>query len=200
MTDLLQGRHYLLYAVLVLLVSGCAATVPRPELTDDRADRMVFLVDHGRHSSLVLSRSDDSLVRYAYGEWAWYAEGRSGFWRAFPTLFTPTRSTLGRREWTGTASEAAIRQQIRVEIRAIHSFLAWGHRVDALDRRLRLHFERSSDQALYHERFDLEFVPSVRPYTLLHNSNHVVAEWLGELGIVVRGNPVFGRWRVEPGP
>lgn len=200
LTPLLRGGSRTLCAGLILLLCGCAGTVTRPDPNGEPGDRQVFLLDHGRHSSLVLSRTDGSLVRYAYGEWLWYAEGRSGFWRALPTLFTPTRSTLGRRQWEGSANEAAIRSRVRVEIRSVHPLLASGHRVDALDRRLQVHFDRHAEQPLYNARFDLEFVPGYRPYTLWHNSNHVVADWLAELGLDVRGNPVFGKWQVRPEP
>jgi len=82
-------------------------------------------------------------------------------------------------------------------IRAIHRLAAAADRIDQLDRRLQHGFERLRGQSYYNAAYDLEFVPGQRPYTLFANSNHVVANWLGELGIEVHGNPVFGSWHVE---
>lgn len=179
-----------------LLLAGCAGVVTRtaPETAETRP---VFLLDHGRHATLVLTRADQSLVRYAHGDWRWYAEDRTGPLRAFSALLVPSRSAIGRRTLPPAADEHFLRRQIPVHIEAIHTFAAPASRIDALDRRLDALFEVGVEERLFNARFDLEFVPGPRPYTLFDNSNHVVAGWLEELDIGVRGNPVFGRWRVE---
>jgi len=180
----------------VLLLSACAGVVTRPEPEPVIDSRPVMLLDHGRHSSLVLTRADRSMVRYLYGDWRWYAERDTGFVRAFPTLFVPTRSALGRRELAGPATEDNLRRQIPVHVQAVHAFAVAGRRIDRLDQRLDAHFADHSEKSLFNAYYDLEFVPGPEPYTLFDNSNHVVADWLAELGIEVRGNPIFGRWRV----
>lgn len=181
----------------LLLLCGCAGVVTQPAVDPTVEIRPVFLLDHGRHSSLVLTRADNSLVRYAHGDWVWYAEDRTGPLRAFSTLLMPTESAIGRREMNPVRNEIDLRRQIRVGIEAIHSLSAPAARIDALDQSLSEWFEQQSDQALFNERFDLEFVPGRRPYTVFDNSNHVVAEWLSALHIPVRGNPIFGTWRLE---
>ena len=100
---------------------------------------------------------------------------------------------------TGPATSASIRRQVRREIQGLHRLTASGARIDRLDRRLQQSFERLREQAHYNAALDVEFVPGERPYTLFGNSNHVVAEWLEALGIRVRGNPVFGGWRIAGG-
>ncbi len=194
-----RGRPYA-YALLLLslmLLSGCVGVVTRP-VADPPADtRPVFLLDHGRHASLVLTRPDDSLVRYAHGDWTWYAEDRTGFWRAFPTLFVPTRSAVGRRDLTPIANEQQLRRQIPVEIQQLHRLSAPAEKIDTLDARLSALFDEADEPAFFNARFGLEFVTGPRPYTLFDNSNHVVAEWLEALGIDVRGNPIFGHWRLD---
>lgn len=193
----LSNWAFALVLFSLLLLSGCAGVVTRPMPDPAAPTRPVFLLDHGRHASLVLTRADYSLVRYAHGDWTWYAEDRSGPVRAVSALFVPSRSAIGRRELAPIMDEDGLRRQIRVEIRTIHHLTAAAEKIDALDMRLTALFEAGAQERLFNHRFDLEFVPGPRPYTLFDNSNHVVAEWLEALGIRVRGNPVFGHWRLE---
>mgnify|MGYP006987897890 FL=1 len=180
-----------------LALAGCGGTVMHPDLETANGVRPVFLLEHGRHSSLVLTRTDGSMVRYVYGDWRWYAEGETGIRRAVPTLFAATGSALGRQALAAPARETSIRRQVPMAIRNIHRLPAPAERIDGLDHRLQRDFERLQGQSHYNAAYDLEFVPGQRPYTLFANSNHVVADWLRELGIEVRGNPVFGSWQVE---
>jgi len=43
----------------------------------------------------------------------------------------------------------------------------------------------------------MDFVPHPHNYTYFHNSNHVTAGWLRELGCDVRGPAVDSRWEVK---
>lgn len=186
-------------ALMGLVLAGCGGTVmaPNPDAAQDT--RPVFLLDHGRHANLVLTRADGTLVRYLYGDWRWYAQGDTAFLRTVPTLFAATPSALGRQVLAGPATAASIRRQVRREIQGLHRLTAPGARIDRLDRRLQDYFAQMRAQAHYNAALDVEFVPGQRPYTLFDNSNHVVAQWLEELGIKVRGNPVFGGWRIAAG-
>lgn len=185
---------------ILVLATGCAGTVTRPDPAEVEDSRPVFLIDHGRHSSLVLTRHDHTPVRYVYGDWRWYARMGGGPLQIFPTLFIRTQGALGRRELEAPAEAEAIRGRIRVEIRQIHHLPAPARRVDRLIEALDRRFDQARDTRIYNEAFDLEFVHDPKPYTLTDNSNHVVARWLEELGIDVSGDPVFGRWRVEQAP
>lgn len=187
----------ILLSLSLVLLSACAGTITKTVPAAASETRPVVLLDHGRHASLVLTRADQNLVRYLYGDWRWYAENDTGPLRAIPTLFARTPSALGRREMSGPASSEALRRQVPVHIDQIHWLSADAARIDALDRRLSTYFEGRLDERLFNPVYELEFVPGPRPYTLFDNSNHIIAEWLEELGIEVRGNPIFGRWRVE---
>lgn len=183
-------------ALAVVVLAACGGTIGagRDVAPDTRP---VFLLDHGRHSTLVLSRADGTLVRYLYGDWRWYAEGDTGVLHAVPTLFARTPSALGRQVLMGPATDAAIRDQVRMRIQTLHRLSASAERIDRLDRRLAQTFDARRAQAYYNAGYAVEFVPGQRPYTLFDNSNHVVAGWLRELGLDVHGNPVFGSWRVR---
>lgn len=56
----------------VVSLAGCVAHVQPPRV--ERGAQKVFLVDHGRHPSLVLPHGEGRAVRYAYGDWKWFAE------------------------------------------------------------------------------------------------------------------------------
>lgn len=186
-------------ALMGLVLAGCGGTVMAPSPDAAQDTRPVFLLDHGRHANLVLTRADGTLVRYFYGDWRWYAEGETGVLRSVPTLFAATPSALGRQVLRGPATAGSIRRQVRRKIQGLHRLTAPAARIDRLDRRLQAYFEHMREQSHYNAALGVEFVPGRRPYTLFGNSNHVVAQWLEELGIEVRGNPVFGGWRIGAG-
>lgn len=183
--------------MLTALLTGCVGTVTRPDIQEIEQPRPVYLLDHGRHSTLVLTREDDSMVRYIYGEWRWYALQEAGVFRVLPTLFFPTQAALGRKELDGPPAESTIRRQIPVVIQAVHELPAEAERIDQLDRRLEQRFDDAIDTLHYNRDFDLEFVHDRKPYTVFDNSNHIVADWLRELGIEATGNPMWGTWRIS---
>lgn len=191
-------RRIALVAMLVTGVYGCSATAVLPHPEDIDTPRSVYVVEHGWHTSLVLTDADDAMLRFVYGDWRWYAQRRTGFWRAFSTLFSPTQGALGRQAMSAPSSPEAIRTQSRVTIDEIHSLSVSAIKVDALIARLESRFDAARDTLIRNETYDLEFVHDPKAYTLGENSNHVVAEWLEALDIEIRGNPVYGHWRFQP--
>lgn len=176
-------------------LTGCTGTVTVPERADDQ--RPVFLLAHGRHTSLVLTRADGTMVRYAYGDWRWFAEGVTGAMQAVPTLFARTRGALGRQTLGGPPSQAALAARLHLDPARIHPLAAPGARIDQLIAELDAIHAAAGEQRLYNPAFGLEFVPDPQDYTLFANSNHRVRDWLQVLGIDARGNPMFGRWAVR---
>jgi hypothetical protein len=189
-------RRIGLLTLSVWLLNGCVGTVTRPDVETIKQPRPVYLVDHGRHTSLVLTREDESMVRYLYGEWRWYALQEAGPLRLIPTAFIPTQATLGRRELSGPPTESSIRRQVPVVIRKVHELPAEADLIDRMDHRLDLRFNAAIETLHYNVDYDLEFVHDPVDYTIFYNSNHVIADWLRELGIEVGGNPVWATWRI----
>jgi len=178
------------------LVPGCATTLVPPAGVE-RGTR-VLVLDHGRHTSLVISVAKQRSVRYAYGEWRWFAERRQGFLRVFPVLFWPTTGALGRRALDRAATADALEGHVPT-IRHAWSFEVPAKAATALRSSLDRRFARAISGAVARPEYALTFVPDPRSYSLAHNSNHAVARWLRELGVTVRGWPVLARWRVvEP--
>jgi len=179
---------------MVLLLSACGTTgVIPPDSPQEPVP--VFLLDHGRHTSLVLPAPDGTMTRYAYGDWRFYAERKTGLRHAIAAITWPTESALGRRHLPGPPTEAAVRVQVRVGIQEVSSLWVEAARVRALRDRLDDWFERGP--VLESPEVDLSFVPYPRSYSLGHNSNTMIAEWLEELGAEVSRKPLWAGWRVE---
>lgn len=186
-------RLALIVAVLSPL-AGCATVVTPPAAPERPAP--VFVVDHGRHTSLVLPDGDGGLVRYAYGDWRYYAEGERGVRAGFNALVGRTLSALGRRELAGPADPDVVIDRLRVKVAQVHVVHVEAAAVERLRARLDAIFYAAADALLYNPQMDLEFVPYPVAYSLRHNSNRILAEWLVELGCEVSRYPVLAGWRV----
>ncbi len=177
----------------LLLLTGCATVVTPPESPEQPLP--VLIVDHGRHTSLVLP-DGDGLVRYAYGDWRYYAEGERGARAAFDALFRGTLAALGRREFAGRPEPEAVIARLRVHVEQVHLLHVEADAVERLRARLDAIFAAGAEARLYNPQMDLEFTPYPVPYTWRHNSNRVVAEWLVELGCEVSRYPMLANWRI----
>lgn len=176
------------------LFPGCTTIVIPPLGPAD--PRPVFLLDHGRHSSLVVPRAEGGLVRYSYGDWEWYALVHTGPAQGTRAVFGPTPATLGRRELPGLANESNVRKTVLVPIEALFTVNVDASRIERLRRELDDIYRSQLSKLVYNPLYDLEFVPHPKPYSLNHNSNRVVADWLKELGCQVDSSPIFSRWTI----
>ncbi len=176
-----------------LLLGACTATLIPPGEVED--PRRAFLLDHGRHTTLVLPRAEGGLVRYAYGDWDYYARNRTGLWQGTRAVLWPTRAGLGRRELAGSATEAGVRRAVAVGIREVIPVSVEADRVAVLRRELDALFRDHGERRHENRRYDLVFVPHPDSYSLASNSNGRVARWLESLGVQVSGWPLWSRWR-----
>lgn len=180
----------------LLLATGCTTRLtPAPE---PAVPVPVFLLDHGRHASLVLPREDGGTVRYSYGDWRYYARGITGFRSGAAAVLWPTDAGLGRRELEAPPLEADIRLALQVEVDTVLVLRVEQERATLLRTRLdSLHAAGRKRAFLYNAAYDLEFSHHSRRYWLGHNSNQVLAAWLRELGVETRGPALLSTWRVE---
>lgn len=193
-----MGRHRglrMAYCVVATaFLAGCATTIVPPATV--AAPARVAVIDHGRHSSLLLERPDGSMVRYAYGEWDWYAEGRTGPGRALGALFLPSEAALGRMRMPGPLSRETAVARVREGFEDILIFEVEARRADRLAGRLDAAFRAGEGRRLHHAGFDLDFVPVSASYWLGRSSNLVMAEWLEELGCRVDNPGLLSVWRI----
>ena len=169
-------------AVLVSLTACAIRVTPPVEL---ESPQTIFIADYGRHASLLLPRVNGRVVEFAYGEWNWFALGRDQWYRAGPALFWPTRGTLGTSELPGPAEIDAIRGQLWAE--RIHELQV--ERAAALEllARLEASFAERADESVLNNALGMQFVPHADSYSILHQCNSAVADWLRELGCGVGG-------------
>ncbi len=194
----MRDSHALRLAPLLLVLlflAGCAGRLTPPEAPGSPVT--VYLLDHGRHASLVLPRREGGMVRYSYGEWRWYVEAERHPLAGVAALLWPTESALGRGVHEKVVSRELLPQLAPEGLVAVYPLWAEQSRVVALKRRLDGYFEAAEAPPVYSEEFDLFFVPYLRAYWWPHQSNLVVARWLRSLDVEVRGIPWLSRWRLE---
>jgi hypothetical protein len=178
-------------AVLALsCLAGCAARLQPP--APPQEPRTVWLLEHGRHSTLLLTARDDALHRYAYADWAWYVEGERGAGPALDALVRRSQAALGHARLPPGSAPG----DVGVGIERSIGFEVEAAAVDTLLQELAGLFDAAADEPRYSTTNNLYFVPHPRPYRFGYNSNHMVAEWLRALGVGVRGNPAIGQWQV----
>lgn len=180
----------------LLLAVGCGTTSVLPP-ADLAEPAPVFILDHGRHTSLVVSTPEGELVRYAYGDWHYYAERATGSGRAIAALFRSTRGALGRRHLEGPPSEEQVRAQVPLLIEGLYRLEVERSRIEALRARLDAIFD-AAERKLYSSDAFLIFAEHPHNYTLRHNSNRVIGNWLEELDCKVHGQRLFANWQVGP--
>lgn len=192
----LRPVGFLLFAAVAATSACTTRLTPPPE---PAVPVPVFLLDHGRHASLVLPGAGGGTVRYSYGDWRYYARGITGLRSGAAAVLWPTAAGLGRRELEAAPMELDIRLALRVGVDTVLAFRVEEGRVAALRARLdSLHAAGRERAQLYNATYDLEFAHHPRRYWLGHNSNQVVAAWLRELGVGTRGPAILSDWRVEP--
>ncbi|RCV89474.1 hypothetical protein [Billgrantia montanilacus] len=183
--------------LVVLPMSGCTGRVMPPAPAELSQPLDVYLLDHGRHASLVLPVEEGGMVRYSYGEWRWYVEGRRHFLAGAAAMLVPTASALGRGVYEDVTGPGDFSRLAPEGLIRTYPLRAEAWRVRALQRRLDAHFS-GEIEPVYSEEFGLHFVPHPRAYWAAHQSNLVVAGWLRQLDIDIQGIPWYSRWRIEP--
>lgn len=184
-----------LTAAGALLLTGCTTVLVPPDSPED--PQPVFLLDHGHHATLILPRPEGRLVRYAYGDWAYYGRNRTGTTQGLAALLWSTPATLGRRELAGPATPERVRAAVVVVIQDLYRLEVPRTRLKALQSRLDRVFAESAAGPRFNQWYDLRFVRLTESYSLLHNSNSRVGEWLEELGVAVHGRPLWSSWWVQ---
>ncbi|MEE4135400.1 MAG: hypothetical protein V2I32_04930 [Desulforhopalus sp.] len=187
-------RSLLCLLGLAMLLGGCSTAVLAPPPPEE--PRPVFLLDHGHHSSLVLTTASDEMIRYSYGDWRFYALGDSGSWQGVRAVLQPTPAGLGRKALPGPPTKENVLRQVLVGIEQLFTLQAESAAVDTLQESLDLLYARGTDTLVYNPTFDLEFVRHPRDYTLAYNSNTAVTEWLTSLDCTVSGRPILANWQL----
>jgi hypothetical protein len=190
-----RGPSLALAVAAPLWLWGCANTVSPPERVADPVQ--VGVLDHGHHASLVVQIAGGNMLRYSYGDWKWYALRQTGPAEGSSALLWPTQAALGRRELPGPFSPLAVSREVRVPIENALYLTVDADAVRHLVGRLDRVYHQNSAQQIYNAAYDLVFVPHPEPYSMFHNSNQVVGQWLEQLECRVEGTTLFSIWELE---
>lgn len=178
---------------MVTGLAGCATTIVAPADPPDPVE--VFVVDHGRTASLVIPASSGGMLRYAYGDWRWYALRETGPLHALSILLWPREGALGRAELDSPPTLANVRTHL-AQVERVLPVRVGRARVRAFEDEIERLYRSRLDTEVDTPATGLRFVHHPRRYTYFHNSNHMVAAWLRELGCRTRGRPFHSSWRV----
>jgi len=194
------------------LLGGCATRVTPSADVHDPA--VVYLVDYGRHSSLLipsaappspLQRSD--LREYSYGDWMYYAKGQDSVWDGARALLWRSRGALGRRDLPGFGPaldeapiEPAAMIQRRLGVERVYPIVVERERAEALLAMLDARFDQGKSRGplVENTRVDLDFVQDEVDYSLARHCNHEVRDWLRELGVDAVFAPLIADFKVLP--
>lgn len=186
--------RYIFLTFAILTLSGCTSVqvIPPTELD---APVPVFLLDHGRHTSLIVPAQEGIMMRYAYGDRRYYAYASANLSTGFSALFRNTPAVLGRKVLTGPAEVGYIRSVVQVHIERILVVHVERQKVNLLLQTLETLFAQHEVIA-YRWDIDLEFSAHPVPYSLTHNSNRAIADWLKILGCEIQGRPILSNWHI----
>lgn len=185
-----------LAAALVVVLTGCVTT--SLEAPQDVAEpRAVFVIDHGRHSSIAIETASGDLVRYSYGDQRYYRDQDTSLASGAAALLWPTPATLGRAQLATEATAASLRAALVVGVEDILPLQVEGRLADRLMADLdQLHIQGVADH-VFVDAFGLVFAPHPTDYVWWHNSSTVIAGWLEELGVDVRGPGLVAAWEIR---
>lgn len=183
--------------LLSILLTGCATTIRPPHAVKDPV--RVVVLDYGYHASLAVPEETGGVTEHAFGEWGWYVENRTGWWRAPGILFLPRQGALGRRrhdcgiDELADASGAVSTLEINVEREQVAQ---WQARMDAewANATSRRPAVRNADHSM-------DFVETSDRYWIFNTCNAAVAGWLVELDCEVSGWSIDADFKLaEPRP
>jgi hypothetical protein len=187
---------FILAVVALIAPLACTTTIIPP--ASPRQPEKIYLLDHGRTSSLLLPVERDGMIRYAYGDWNYYALANNGLLDGLAALFWPTQGTLGRMQYADLHDEAAVQKHFAKDTEKIHAVIVDHGDVRRLHDRLEMLYQNNLATLVVNRPYNLNFVHHPQKYSYLHNSNYLTANWLRDLGCRVRRHPINARWRVAP--
>lgn len=173
-------------------LGGCQHVIRPPAAVVDPV--RVFVVDYGRHASLALPKEGPGLVEWSWGDWNWYALGRTGAAEGLQALFASPQSTLSRRELAPAKDADELAERVGAE--EVLALQVERERARALRHQLEARWLRRRREAVTHPSGRV-FVPDDARYGLSNNSVHELARWLEALGADVSGTGVTANFKLR---
>lgn len=179
----------------LLFLSAFTPTVLVPP-SEIQESRTVFVIDHGTHSSVAIETDSGQMMRYAYGDFRYYANRDTSLGAGAAALLWPTPSTLGRALLEGPATKESLLRQLRVVVEIVYELQVEGDSADQLILELDEIHARKPAEHVDVPAYGLVFSPHPVDYFWGHNSSSVIAGWLREMGVRMFGWGLIASWRV----
>jgi len=186
-------------SVLALVLIGCAL-IRSPTLiippTDPVNPTTVYVINYGYHSRLILPDRQDGLLQYTYGDWHYFALNQQNLRDGLAALLIPTTGTLGRKRANDITE---LQQELGSDWQdTLLSFEVARTQAAQLLESLHERFNQNIDTRIVTSRNNLAFVQDEQEYTLFHNSNHELVNWLEALDCQVEGFITLPNFQVKP--
>ncbi|MEP0845417.1 MAG: hypothetical protein HRF50_01190 [Phycisphaerae bacterium] len=176
---LTQDRRLLLLVTLsACALPACAMRIEPPANPQDPVP--VVVADYGYHLSLILPSTSGGSVEFAYGWWDWFALNHDRWYNALPLLLLPGKGALGTRTLPCPPSDRGLKQHVAAE--GWHELNVEREKAARVRDELQAQYDSARPTEVYNPVVGLYLVHHRRLYTLTHNCNSAVAEWLEALG------------------
>ncbi|MBW4644871.1 MAG: DUF2459 domain-containing protein [Goleter apudmare HA4340-LM2] len=178
-------------SILLVWILSPATIIPPADPAEAIA---IYVTTYGLHSRLVLPIDNGELIQYAYGDWNYFALNQQDLKHGAAALLLPTQGTLGKRKFSNVAE---LQQQVQRRNASLLSLEVAQAKVTQLLKILDAHFNRNIETLVENPQTGLTFVKDDQNYTLLHNSNHALVEWLEYLNCRVYGFVMWANFQIE---
>ena len=188
------GKSRLIFTLIVLLsvVTGCGAVVTAPVQVQQPVK--IYLVDYGKHSSLIFPNGEKSMYEFAWGDFDWFALGEQSIWSGFRALLFSNGSGFGIREYRHITTLEELKKVNGA--RSILTIDVEGKKLDKLQSELMARYKPKESHLVYYPPDSMLFAFSREHYWFGYNCNHKTCDWLQTLGCEVHGIAMFGGFRM----
>ena len=177
------------------LVSALSPTVlvPPRDLTEPR---QVFLIDHGTHTNIAIETTEETLIRYAYGDKNYYVLRNTDLSSVARTLLIPTDAVQALAELEITPSFKGVIDALPVVVQKVYPLQVEVSKADQLISSLDEIFADGKEDLIEVPTYGLDFVPHPDDYSWVNNSSTMIASWMRQMGITTIGWGLLAYWRV----
>lgn len=179
----MRCRHALPALLLpaLLLLPACVVQAPQPELPPTVISTTVYLMSAEGHTGLLLPGDDGVWTEFCFGDYGWYAEGRSGFNWTLYTAFADSAAALGRRD---VGPDPFLDSSAHQRGLFLYPYTVSAQAADVLRGILEEEFARGGEPN-YNPLYGVYFVRARVPFSMWFNCTDATASWLLMLGIEV---------------
>ena len=178
---------------------GCTTGIVPPAAVREPA--IVYVADHGKHSSILLPDGDvlegDGYLQYAFGDWRAFVLNDNSLCSYLRAAFFSGKSALGREPHPTTRPAELSR---RIGVRRLSPVTVEASEVETLRAELERLWIVGKAEQIDNRPVRMSLVPYRGPngrYAVWNQCNHFTARWLRRMGCEVGRPALFSDFRVR---